>query len=285
MIAQVIVDVFAKQTDHIFEYKIPDELAVGVGSRVVVPFGRRRVQGFVVGVSDTSSYDEKKLKPILTQMDQGPVLTPELVALSKDLADQIFAYRISILQTMLPQVMRANYRKIWRPVTDEAAKLPLFKEGFVEWSNSLPAKTLTFLNKLQKNWAVKVEYLVENKAAKKTTFVYSLTNEDYDELLKQTRANAIRQQDFLKFVLANKASFPLDQEKLAAAGFQTAFLKDLVEKGWLTRKEVEVYRKLDEGGYEYKKPTLTGEQTKALSHITPAVTKQDLFAGRRDRQR
>lgn len=275
MIAQVIVDVFAKQTDHIFEYRIPDELAVGVGSRVVVPFGRRRVQGFVVGVSQTSSYDEKKLKPILTQMDQGPVLTPELVALSKDLADQIFAYRIAILQTMLPQVMRANYRKIWRPVSEEAAKLSIFKDGFVEWSNALPAKTLTFLNKLQKNGAVKVEYLVENKAAKKTTFVYSLTGKDYEELLAKTRANAKRQQDFLRFVLANKASFPLDQEKLSAAGFQTAFLKELVDKGWLVRKEVEVYRKLDDGGYQDKKPTLTDEQAAVLSHITPAVEQKE----------
>ena len=40
MIAQVIVDVAAKQTDRVFEYHIPKELTdVAIGSRVVVPFG------------------------------------------------------------------------------------------------------------------------------------------------------------------------------------------------------------------------------------------------------
>lgn len=52
MIAQVIVDVAAKQTDRIFEYHIPDKLKdVEIGSRVFVPFGPRKVQGFVVGVT------------------------------------------------------------------------------------------------------------------------------------------------------------------------------------------------------------------------------------------
>ena len=60
MIAQVIVDVAAKQTDRVFEYHIPKELTdVAVGSRVVVPFGRRKVQGFVVGISETTSYTGK----------------------------------------------------------------------------------------------------------------------------------------------------------------------------------------------------------------------------------
>ncbi len=53
MIAQVIVDIAAKQTDRIFEYHIPDELGgVEIGSRVFVPFGPRKLQGFVVGLSE-----------------------------------------------------------------------------------------------------------------------------------------------------------------------------------------------------------------------------------------
>ena len=38
MIAQVIVDVAAKQTDKVFEYHVPDQLNdVEIGSRVFVP--------------------------------------------------------------------------------------------------------------------------------------------------------------------------------------------------------------------------------------------------------
>lgn len=90
MIAQVIVDVAAKQTDRVFEYHIPQELTdVAVGSRVVVPFGRRKVQGFVVGISKTTSYTGK-LKDLLVVVDELPPLTPELITLSKTLADKIF---------------------------------------------------------------------------------------------------------------------------------------------------------------------------------------------------
>ena len=127
MIAQVIVDVAAKQTDRVFEYHIPKELTdVAVGSRVVVPFGRRKVQGFVVGISETTSYTGK-LKDLLVVIDELPPLTPELIALSKTLADKIFSYRITILQSMLPRVMKANYRKILVPLTDEIKENSLFK--------------------------------------------------------------------------------------------------------------------------------------------------------------
>ena len=84
MIAQVIVDVAAKQTDRIFEYHIPDELGeVEIGSRVFVPFGPRKLQGFVVGLSNKSQY-QGKLKDLLLVVDEMPPLTSELIKLSKD---------------------------------------------------------------------------------------------------------------------------------------------------------------------------------------------------------
>lgn len=51
MIAQVIVDVAARQTDRVFDYLVPEGLEISIGSRVIVPFGNRKVQGFVVGFS------------------------------------------------------------------------------------------------------------------------------------------------------------------------------------------------------------------------------------------
>ncbi len=123
MIAQVIVDVAARQTDRVFDYLVPEGLEISIGSRVIVPFGNRKVQGFVVGFSEKSQF-QGQLKDLLLVVDEMPPLTKELVALSADLAQQIFAYRISILKTMLPSVMRANYRKILVPVSDRAKAMP-----------------------------------------------------------------------------------------------------------------------------------------------------------------
>ena len=105
MIAQVIVDVAARQTDRVFEYHVPSDIEkeIQVGSRVVVPFGPRKVQGFVIGLSETSNF-KGKMKDLLVVVDEMPPLTPELVKLSADLAQNIYSYRIKILQAMLPWV-------------------------------------------------------------------------------------------------------------------------------------------------------------------------------------
>lgn len=66
MIAEVIVDVAAHQTDRVFEYHIPDDLDVEIGSRVVVPFGRRKVQGFVVAVKKSSDFYRPVKGPALS---------------------------------------------------------------------------------------------------------------------------------------------------------------------------------------------------------------------------
>lgn len=125
MIAQVIIDIRAKQTDRIFEYHIPKELPdVKVGSRVVVPFGPRKLQGFVVGISERSNFSGK-LRDLLLVVDEMPP-TNELVKLSAELAKEVFSYRITILKAMLPRVMRANYRKILTPITEKAKKDAIF---------------------------------------------------------------------------------------------------------------------------------------------------------------
>lgn len=50
MIAQVIVDVVHSNVDRPFSYLIPEGMPVEQGSRVSVPLGKRRVDGFVVAL-------------------------------------------------------------------------------------------------------------------------------------------------------------------------------------------------------------------------------------------
>ena len=64
MIAKVIVDIATSELDRIFDYKIGYSGAVQ-GSRVIVPFGKFKTEGFVIGVKETSDYPEEKLKYII----------------------------------------------------------------------------------------------------------------------------------------------------------------------------------------------------------------------------
>jgi primosomal protein N' (replication factor Y) len=274
MIAQVIVDVASQQTDRIFEYQIPAELSnLQVGARVIVPFGRRKVQGFVVGISQQASF-AGRLKPLLVDVDELPPLTPELLQLSTYLAQTVFAYRISILQAMLPQVMRADYRKELRPLSPEAEKLPLFTHGNFEMPTEIAPDLAAKIRQLLQTNQAEIEYVVGNRAKKKQTWLYALTKSqsEYQALLGKTRSNAKKQRAFLRLALKQASSFPLPQAKLEAMlAADSAFLKQLVEKNWLSRKQVEVLRQATQAVAPSRPLKLNAQQDAALAQITPVI--------------
>src|SRR3954452_19678132 len=65
-----------------FDYRLPDRMSeVEVGSVLVVPFGRRRVVGVVVGLADRSDLPQDRLAEPLEALEAG--VPPELVALGR----------------------------------------------------------------------------------------------------------------------------------------------------------------------------------------------------------
>jgi len=85
MIASVIVDVQARQTDRAFDYLVPESMRdwIEIGSRVAVPFGPRLIQGFVIGFPSESELDVSRLRPIEQLLDIQPPLNEELVRLGR----------------------------------------------------------------------------------------------------------------------------------------------------------------------------------------------------------
>lgn len=281
MIAQVIVDVAAKQTDRVFEYHIPKELTdVAVGSRVVVPFGRRKVQGFVVGISETTSYTGK-LKDLLVVIDELPPLTPELIALSKTLADKIFSYRITILQSMLPRVMKANYRKILVPLTDEIKENTLFKGEPLDLNEVSDLETIVKIKKLIKNNQAKIEYLVENKAKKKQVAAYLLTKTrtEYQDILGGIRTTARNQRALLNNIVEKYNEYPkLGSTIESELGISSSTLRAAEKKGWLLKKEQEIYRnplKDFESNASKHSVRLNSEQLDALNSIGTSIKEKE----------
>ena len=80
MIAQVIVDVTNSQVDKIFDYEIKD-MDIKIGQRVFVPFGNRIIQGFVIGLCETSNVEPLKLKQIIDVVDDFSCITEEMIML------------------------------------------------------------------------------------------------------------------------------------------------------------------------------------------------------------
>src|SRR5919108_3476461 len=70
-----------------FDYRLPETMAeVGVGSVLVVPFGRRRVLAVVVGLAESSELAPERLAEPLELLEAG--VPPELVELGFWVAEE-----------------------------------------------------------------------------------------------------------------------------------------------------------------------------------------------------
>ena len=96
--AEVIVDIHNRKVDRAFHYSIPHGLNPEVGSRVIVPFNNRTVEGVVVGFSEESPV--ATVKPILSCLDT--YLRADLVELARWMADYYICPFIQAIQCVLP---------------------------------------------------------------------------------------------------------------------------------------------------------------------------------------
>lgn len=76
--------------DKLFQYKIPEGLSgnVKIGARVFVPFGPRTAVGYIVGFSDAP--EVKEVKEIKSLIDREPILTDEMLTLTKWIGENYF---------------------------------------------------------------------------------------------------------------------------------------------------------------------------------------------------
>src|SRR5699024_9657704 len=74
-----------------------------------IPFGPRKITGFVMEITNTSTF--KQLKSVIDILDVEAVLTDELLQLGKWLAHETASLYISTYQAMLPQVLKSTYEK------------------------------------------------------------------------------------------------------------------------------------------------------------------------------
>ena len=107
------------------------------GSRVHVPFGNRKVQGFITNVKEQSDFDESKLKEIHSIIDVEPVITEELLQLSKWMTNKTLCYEIDALQVMLPAALRASYKKNIKLIEYQAVDDQIFKSFWKKRIGSL----------------------------------------------------------------------------------------------------------------------------------------------------
>lgn len=107
MVVGVLVQLSSQNIDKIFDYIVPNDLesSIKVGIRVLVPFGRQTLEGFVLEIKDSSDRD---LKEIYSILDRDIVLDDELLLLGKEIQKSTLSTLISAYQVMLPKALKAK---------------------------------------------------------------------------------------------------------------------------------------------------------------------------------
>lgn len=278
--AQIIVDVPTMQTDQPYTYVIPEEMIDQIlpGMRVTVPFGRRKVMGFVIGIRATTDLSEDQLRSLTTILDLSPVLNTELLSLSDYLADETFAFRISILQTMLPNALKADYQhfiKIVGKVSDDVAnRLFMGLTEIAFHASQYSDKDLATLAKLRRQHSIEVRIEVNDRAKVKTQLAYQFSQNV--AMLKKAqqslRPTAKKQAQLIAFILQHVGETWLKKELQEMLPLSDATLAHAVTHEWLVKKQVEALRDPFKATVQKSNPLdLNDEQQQAFDRISASA--------------
>ncbi|RAT95549.1 primosomal protein N' [Brevibacillus sp. Leaf182] len=289
MIAQIIVDVPVNRTNRPFDYHVPPWLRplIRIGSRVVVPFGPRQLQGYVIGIveDDEAIPDRSRLKDVVQVQDDTPPLTPELLKMSEWMSKQYLCPWVTAVQAMLPAVLKGKSEK-WLTATDALDEEACGRSGLL-WE--LFRKRQIPLSEVEKQFAeeyllvpgwiqsglLATEYQVRDRITRKQqSFVRSLLDEgELEEAIGSLPARAEQMRRVLQLMLMHKGQSLSVQMLRDEYGITRSPLKSLESKGWIAIEQVEVYRDpyANRRFQEKQKPVFTPVQEAVLAPILQSI--------------
>ncbi|MGI6432639.1 MAG: replication restart helicase PriA [Sphaerochaetaceae bacterium] len=107
-----------------FTYSAGDKI-VEVGQRVIVPFGRRQLVGFVVATHQSIEPTSYEIKPIVRVLDKEPLFGQELIELAQWVGRFYLCSEGEALSAMIP----SGRREIEAPVNESSEELSAIKES------------------------------------------------------------------------------------------------------------------------------------------------------------
>lgn len=105
MFVEVIVDILNSQVDKVFDYQTSTQIPNG--TRVIVPFGNRKVEGYVLRSKDTSSYKSGEIKSVIS-FDKEPVILPEMLDMINFLTQNFNLRKMDAIRLFVPSGYRNN---------------------------------------------------------------------------------------------------------------------------------------------------------------------------------
>ncbi|MBU0481643.1 MAG: primosomal protein N' [Proteobacteria bacterium] len=262
-----------------------------VGCRVLVPLGRRKVTGYVLGPAGEPETGTK-LKSITELLDASPLFPESMVELFRWTAEY-YRYPIGeVIRAALPSGLTTGSG---RQITvcsgmTEALQSRIREAAAESWAASLTAqgylspsrtrKVLSaspsrrLLEKWQEEGLVSIEeIIIDARVGSRTEICVTLTVPDDDPLPEGLKKSELKTIEIIR-TMTGENNIPVARASLATAysGARQA-LKTLAEKSLVQLIERVVYR--DPFGEQpafFPKPThLTPEQDEVLAELAPAL--------------
>jgi len=285
--------------DRTFTYLVPPELysSIALGKRVMVPFGNKHLTGVIVGLPATTSVTG--LKPINDILDVKPTFSPELLVLTKWIAEYYLAPWGEVLRAATPQGFSQESKKMIRLLAQNVDELlqttkksaprqhailqalnygePL---SFSQLQKKGRAKSIhAVINEMeQRGWISAEEEIGQQKAKPKRERIVNYTAEGMNVLSDEKSMSSFSSKQLLLLEALQKELTPgtdaislnsfLKKNKLSLSS-----LKTLVRNNVLQLSEREVFRRSE---YEPDGPppeiTLNTSQQLAFDEIVNAAS-------------
>jgi len=267
-----------------FTYGVPQALLpmISAGKRVLVPFGRRRVSGYVLGAA-SQVIDSCEIKPVLDVLDEQPLFPPSMIPFFRWVADYykhpigdaiknglpggltLYDYASIVLTDDGKRALEKN-----RATATEKNVLNLLQDGPVRLQNLdqklhevLPEALIQSLQ--QKGWILKIRELRDAATKSRMENFASIVDDrlPFDGLSKS-------REKILVFLKSEGETALAELKKRVSAS--SRLIRALEKDGYLKIRNKRVYR--DPFGDSItpdQAPLLSGEQQNAVSRITDVL--------------
>ncbi len=268
-----------------FKYRIPKILAwIKPGIRVIVPFGPKRRTGFLVDIFQDA--DKENYRDILAAIDLSPILSSEILKLTRWIADYYLCDWGEAISASIPLNLKPRNRTAYRLTEKCLAQNWLAGEtgqaaALIRELSQKPLSVKQLKHRFKdaqslidrfrsRGWVEAVDIPkapLKPKLDIRWTWLDRIT---IDEAVQELPKNAVKMLRTLELIRETKGVF-LQREMIKRVKGISSALRSLEKRGWLTSESVardhlsSMQRGLDETASG--KPVLTSAQKEVLHRI------------------
>lgn len=291
MIAKIIVAGRSKQVDKPFDYLVPTDLEneIGIGSRVLVPFGQsnREVEGFCVELGDTT--DAKKLKPIIRLANDIRAFDEDMLSVIEWMHKKYLTPYLDIIHAIVPAgtALKSHEWIILENETEEKSEIRKSIIAYLKANDNAMEYTAlkqaigrdiqSQIREMASIGTLRREYrqsaTVRDK--KQRCVRLMVTPEEAFEEIERLPSRARVQAAMLEYLAGEEYLTTAELQELA--GGTAATINTLCRKGLAEIFETVVYRDpfADKLFEKSEKMTPTAEQQKAIDAINASIKNGD----------